>query len=81
MMFSRLALLVPFLGLALGQNNTAANNNYLGSTPSERHSVNQTQAFAILEAAAKESANINLPMNIAVVDPSALVCHTSDPWS
>lgn len=70
-----LAAALPLLGLVLAQaqSNTAADNNYLGSTPSQRHVVNATQAGAIIQAAALESANISIPVNIAVTDPAGLV--------
>ena len=61
------------LGLAVAQN-SASNNNYLGSTPAQRLVVNATQAGSILQAAAAESVNISIPVNIAVTDPAGLVC-------
>jgi hypothetical protein len=67
-----LYLIISFLGFAFAQN-SASNNNYLGSTPSERHVVNATQAASIIQAAAFESANISIPVNIAVTDPAGLV--------
>lgn len=76
-----LAATVPLLSLVMAQNNTAANNNYLGSTPSQRHYVNATQAGQIVQAAALESANISIPVNIAVTDPSGLVRHRFVPCS
>lgn len=63
---------VPLVGLVVAQN-SAADNNYLGSTPFQRHVVNATQAGAIIQAAALESANISIPVNIAVTDPAGLV--------
>lgn len=63
---------LSFLGLAVGQS-TANDNNYLGSTPAQRLVVNATQAGAIVQAAALESANISIPVNIAVTDPAGLV--------
>lgn len=71
-MLSRLYTILPLVGLAFGQNN-ASNNNYLGSTPYQRHSVNHTQAYAIIAAAVNESMALSIPVNIAVMDPSALV--------
>lgn len=70
-LFSLTAAL-SMLGLVAAQN-TAGDNNYLGSTPYQRHVVNATQAGAILQAAALESANISIPVNIAVTDPAGLV--------
>ena len=63
---------VPLVGLVLAQN-SAENNSYLSSTRFQRHVVNATQAGAIIQAAALESANISLPVNIAVTDPAGLV--------
>jgi hypothetical protein len=71
-MVSKIICALSLLSLTLAQN-SPANNNYLGSTPFERHSVNHTQTLSIIEAAIEESLNLSIPVNIAVVDPSALV--------
>jgi hypothetical protein len=80
-LFSLAAL--AFLGFAVAQNstqnNTASDNNYLGSTPAQRLVVNATQAAAILQAAAYESGNLSIPVNIAVSDPAGLVSHHLHP--
>lgn len=67
---------IPLLSLlatmALAQNNSApsaSNGNFLGSSPSQRYVVSQSQAMQILTAAAAESANISVPCCIAVVNP------------
>jgi len=52
---------------------SAANNNYLGVSPAQRHVVNSTQAQTILEAAVQEATSISIPQNIAVVDPAGLL--------
>lgn len=72
-LFTALFALVPLLVSAQTTypNNTAANNNYLGSTPYQRHQINQTQALMAINAAAQESASISVPVNIAIMDPSA----------
>lgn len=53
--------------------NSAADNNYLGSTPTERRIINQAQALDVISAAAAQSANISVPVNIAVTDPSGFL--------
>ena len=45
------------------------NNNYIGSTPSQRHYINQTQAQSIISAAAQAATSVGSPSNIAIVDP------------
>jgi len=40
----------------------------IGSTPSERFQINQTQALQIIEAANEQSINLSTPVNIAVAD-------------
>jgi hypothetical protein len=55
------------------QNTLASNNyNYIGSTPSQRLYINQTQAQAVISAAAAKASSVN-PSNIAVTDPSGLL--------
>jgi uncharacterized protein GlcG (DUF336 family) len=49
---------------------SAGTTNYLGSSPSQRHVISQTQALTIINGSAAESAAINIPVNIAVTDPS-----------
>lgn len=48
-------------------------NNGIGISPTERHIVNATQAQTILEAAVQSATSINVPQNIAVVDPFGLL--------
>jgi len=48
-------------------------NNNLGSTPAQRHIIDQNQALAVVNAAAAQAVNISSPSNIAVVDPSGLL--------
>ena len=45
------------------------NQNYIGSQPGDRHYINQTQAQAIIDAAAQSAAQVGSPSNIAIVDP------------
>lgn len=52
---------------------SAGSTNYLGSNPSERHSISQIQALTIIRGSAAESAKINIPVNIAVTDPSGIL--------
>lgn len=49
------------------------NMNYIGSSPSERHAINQTQAQMVLEAAAQAVVTVGSPSNIAITDPSGLL--------
>jgi len=63
---------------------SANNYNGLGSSPAQRHVVNQSQALRIIQAAAEKSLNINTPVNIAVVDPSATLVgflRTDNAWA
>lgn len=64
-----LSVVLSILTMAAAQAPAASNNNWLGSTPAERHVVNQTQALAIINAAAQESANIGIPCCISIVNP------------
>lgn len=57
---------------AQAQNN-ASNNNFLGSTPTQRFIINQEQAQSVIAAAAAQAVNISSPSNIAVTDPSGLL--------
>lgn len=67
-----LSALLPCLTVTSAQV-SASNNNYLGVTPAQRHVVNSTQAQIIVEAAVSEAVKVGVPMNIAVVDPAALL--------
>lgn len=63
---------------------TMSSNNYngLGSSPSQRHVVDQSQAMKIIQAAAERSSSVT-PVNIAVVDPSATLVaflRTDNAW-
>jgi Haem-degrading len=69
---------IPF-GLLLfpvfiyGQDPLALNNyNYIGSTPSQRLYINQTQAQAVISAAVAKNVGFSFS-NIAVTDPSGLL--------
>jgi uncharacterized protein GlcG (DUF336 family) len=42
--------------------------NYLGSAPSQRLELNQTQAMAVIQAASQAASQIGSPSNIAVTD-------------
>ncbi|EME46850.1 hypothetical protein DOTSEDRAFT_52207 [Dothistroma septosporum NZE10] len=45
--------------------------NGWGSLPSQRLYINHTEALAVINAAVEKSKEINVPNNIAVMDPSA----------
>jgi uncharacterized protein GlcG (DUF336 family) len=63
---------------------SANNFNGLGSSPAQRHVVDQNQALKIIQAAAEKSINITTPVNIAVVDPSATLVgflRTDNAWA
>lgn len=47
--------------------------NGVGSTPADRHYVTAAQAQQIIHGAQQNAASINVPQNIAVVDPSGLL--------
>lgn len=54
-------------------NPLALNNfNFIGSTPAQRLYINQTQAQAVVAAAAAKALGLS-PSNIAVIDPSGLL--------
>ncbi|KAI9873052.1 MAG: hypothetical protein M1823_008017, partial [Watsoniomyces obsoletus] len=57
----------------MAQDSGPPNMNYIGSTPSERNSINQTQALAVIHAAERAATSIGLPLNICVTDPSGLL--------
>lgn len=61
------------LGLALAQTGAAPKDNYIGSTPAQRHIINSTQASAVISAAEAEASSAGLPSNIAVTDSSGLL--------
>ena len=47
--------------------------NNMGTHPPDRHILSATQAQTILSACLAESASINIPVNIAITDPSGLL--------
>lgn len=47
--------------------------NGIGSTPQQRHYISASQAQKVIAAAEKSAASIDIPQNIAVVDPSGLL--------
>ncbi|KAF2691841.1 DUF336-domain-containing protein [Lentithecium fluviatile CBS 122367] len=57
--------------LSLAQNATGTNG--IGSSPADRHYITAAQAQTIITAAATNATAINIPQNIAVVDPSGLL--------
>ena len=63
-----LAAFIPLLASAQD-----ASTNFLGSSPSQRFVINQTQAQIVIEAAAAEAKKASSPSSIAVVDPSGLL--------
>jgi uncharacterized protein GlcG (DUF336 family) len=65
-----IAPLLALFPLAMAQTNTT---NGIGSTPSQRNYVNSTQAQSIISAAIANATALNVPQNIAVVDPSGLL--------
>ena len=56
--------------LILAQN---ASTNFLGSSPSQRFTITQSQAQTVLAAAASHAHNVSSPSSIAVVDPSGIL--------
>ena len=66
-LISSLLALLPF---AYAQTNTT---NGIGSTPLQRSYISSTQAQTIITAAIANATAINIPQNIAVVDPSGLL--------
>jgi uncharacterized protein GlcG (DUF336 family) len=66
--FSLISLAVTILA----QGTTNATNG-IGSTPADRHYVTAAQALEIISGAQKNASAINVPQNIAVVDPSGLL--------
>ncbi|KAJ9665276.1 hypothetical protein H2201_004568 [Coniosporium apollinis] len=70
-LFSTLTLALSALPFAMAQNRTATNN--LGTNPNQRFQLNQDQALRIITAAAAKSAEIKIPINVAVTDPAGLL--------
>ncbi|SMY18656.1 unnamed protein product [Zymoseptoria tritici ST99CH_1A5] len=62
--------LTYLLALASAQVNRTLTNGW-GSTPSDRHYINDTQAQAVIAAAIAKSYEIGVPNNIPVADPSS----------
>ncbi|KAF2036057.1 DUF336-domain-containing protein [Setomelanomma holmii] len=62
--------LLALLPVAFAQIN---GTNGIGSTPSQRYVINSTQAQTIIAAAVKNATALNIPQNIAVVNPSGLM--------
>jgi uncharacterized protein GlcG (DUF336 family) len=62
--------LLALLPLALGQIN---GTNGIGSTPQQRNYVSAHQAQQIIKSAITNATALNIPENIAVVDPSGLL--------
>ena len=65
-----LTSILSLMALTTAQMNTT---NGLGSTPTERHSISAQQAQTIIDAAIKSSTSLQIPENIAVVDPSGFL--------
>ncbi len=65
-----LALLTPIV--AAQSANTNATNG-IGSTPMQRHVVSLEQAGEVIKAAVARATAINVPQNVAVVDPAGLL--------
>jgi uncharacterized protein GlcG (DUF336 family) len=65
-----IASLLTLLPLAMAQTNTT---NGIGSTPSQRNYVSSQQAMTIVTSAIANATALNVPQNIAVVDPSGLL--------
>ncbi|KAI1630463.1 hypothetical protein EDD37DRAFT_605311 [Exophiala viscosa] len=59
-----------FLSLPLLAYAQSSSTNFLGSTPSQRHIIDQVQALQVINAAATKAANISVAEQISVVDPS-----------
>jgi uncharacterized protein GlcG (DUF336 family) len=65
-MVSAFALLA-LVPMAFAQMN---GTNGIGSTPQQRHTISARQAQKIIAAGVQHATEINIPQNIAVVDPS-----------
>jgi uncharacterized protein GlcG (DUF336 family) len=66
-------VIMSFSASAVSAQASASNNNFLGTTPAQRHIINQTQALTVINAAAAQATNISSPSNIAITDPSGLL--------
>lgn len=64
-----LATTLTLLAMAAAQTNL----NGIGSTPFQRHYISAAQTTAVIDAARASAEAINIPQNIAVVDPSGLL--------
>ncbi|KAH4809896.1 hypothetical protein HBI56_072900 [Parastagonospora nodorum] len=62
--------LLAFVPLAFAQIN---GTNGIGSTPQQRNSISAHQAQKIISSAVANATALNVPQNIAVVDPSGLL--------
>jgi uncharacterized protein GlcG (DUF336 family) len=62
--------LLAFLPLGLAQMN---GTNGIGSTPSQRNYISSEQAMKVISSAVANATAINVPQNIAIVDPSGLL--------
>lgn len=67
------AVILSLVSWCFAQNNGTATNNYIGSTPSQRLIINQSQAQQMINTAVSYAANISIPFNVAILDPSGLL--------
>ena len=65
-----LTSLLSLITITTAQMNTT---NGMGSTPAQRHVLSATQAQCIIDAAIANATALQIPENIAVVDPSGLL--------
>jgi uncharacterized protein GlcG (DUF336 family) len=72
------------LAIMAAAQSSANNYNGLGTSPSQRHVVDQTQTMKVIQAATAQALNITSSSNIAVVDPSATLVgflRTDNAWA
>ncbi|KAI4934003.1 uncharacterized protein J4E92_003673 [Alternaria infectoria] len=52
---------------------TMNTTNGMGTTPSQRYVISASQAQTVIDAAVSNATNLQIPENIAIVDPSGLL--------
>ncbi|OQV01782.1 hypothetical protein CLAIMM_07076 [Cladophialophora immunda] len=68
---SILTFLTSIVAVAMSQQVNRSATNGWGSTPSQRHYINHTQALQVINAGIQRAEAIGVPQNIAVLDPSS----------
>ncbi|EXJ67467.1 uncharacterized protein A1O5_09480 [Cladophialophora psammophila CBS 110553] len=66
-----LTLILAAAAVVMSQQVNRTATNGWGSTPSQRHYINHTQALQVINAGIQRAQAIGVPQNIAVLDPSA----------